>query len=285
MMAAQQNTLAPPAFVKQDGWQGKLTLDFKRSAERTVLAHRRRIGPLAVQRAFYPEGDACHIYLLHPPGGVVGGDRLEVDVSSRSGAHALLTTPGAAKFYRSSGAWAEQRQTLLVENDAVLEWMPQENIAFPGAHARLATRVDLYGNARIVLWEIHCLGRPSNEEAFEHGRFDAALSIYRDDKPLLLDRLRVAPDTRRRRALMAGESVNGTLVLSGADADALERARELLQIGDGHRTGATLIDDLLIVRYLGGSTEQARKAFEQVWAALRDTTLGRPPCRPRIWDT
>jgi urease accessory protein len=267
------------------GWQGRLTLGFEARGSRTVLAHRRRHGPLAVQRPFYPEDGVCHVYLLHPPGGVVGGDRLEVDVECTTGSQALLTTPGATKFYRSSGALATQAQCLVVGAGAVLEWLPQENILFPGARARLQTQVELQHDARLVLWEIHCLGRPTNDEPFDSGMLDSALSIYRDGRPLLLDRLRVNERNRHAPSLLAGQPVSGTLVLSHASDVECHAARALLPTDAGHRTAATLIDDLLVVRYLGASTERARAIFTAVWSAVRQTTLGRPALLPRIWAT
>jgi urease accessory protein len=168
---------------------------------------------------------------------------------------------------------------------ASLEWLPQENILFPGARTRLETRVELQHDARLALWEIHCLGRPTNHEAFDSGMLDSALSIYRDGRPLLLDRLRVNKDNRHVRSILAGLPVTGTLVLSHASDVECDAARALLTTGADHRTAATLIDDLLVVRYLGASTERARALFTAVWSAVRQTTLGRPAHMPRIWAT
>ena len=267
------------------GWQAKLTLGFRVSASRTVLADRRRYGPLGVQRAFYPEGPVCHVYLLHPPGGVVGGDTLTVDVTVDADAHALLTTPGATKFYRSAGSTARQTQRLSVGADAVLEWLPQENIFFPGANVALDTEVHLHGGARLAIWEINCLGRPAIDEAFDTGSLDSRLSIFRDGQPVLFERLRLSPASRRRCAQMAGFPVSGTLVISHAGYAALTAARALLPVDESGHTAATLIDDCLLVRYLGTSTEQARKAFSAVWQSLRSVTMGREASLPRIWAT
>lgn len=267
------------------GWRAGLHLGLRRTGERTVLAERRRYGPLAVQRPFYPEGGICHVYLLHPPGGVVGGDLVDIRIQAGAGAQALMTTPGATKFYRSGGRRAEQRQRLVLQDGATLEWLPQENIFFPGADARLETRVDLHGGARLVLSEVQCLGRPVIGEAFEQGALDSRLDVYRDGKPLLLERLRVRPDNRCRLSLMAGMAVGGTLVMSHAgDAD-VDACRDLLFAGGSDYAGATLIEDLLVVRYLGNSTERAQRLFRDVWRLLRPSTLGRPAVPPRIWAT
>jgi urease accessory protein len=167
------------------GWQARIELGFARRADRTVLAHKRQLGPLAVQRPFYPEGGPCHTYLLHPPGGIVGGDSLEIEALVGVGAHALVTTPGASKLYRSVGASAHQTQCLRVAGGGTLEWLPQETIFFPGAKARMCTRVDLEPNARFIGWELYSLGRPAVGERFASGRADLSFRLSR----LPLDRL------------------------------------------------------------------------------------------------
>lgn len=266
------------------GWHAGIRLGLALRGGRTVLAQRERHGPLSVQRPFYPEGGVCHVYLLHPPGGVVGGDVLDIEVNLESGARALVTTPGATKFYRSDGRPALQSQRLRVAEGAVLEWLPQESICFPGAEARMSTLVELHGSARLAMWDILCLGRPVIDEPFDQGTLDNRLVIERDGVPLLIDRLRVRPDNRDRLSLMAGLPVAGTLVISAAGEEEITACRDLLLAEAGDYAGATLVEDLLIVRYLGGSTERARRMFTRVWQALRPPGIDSPAV-PRIWAT
>ena len=272
-------------YSGSEGWQAGLHLGFRADPRRTVLADRRRHGPLAVQRAFYPEGDICHVYLLHPPGGVVGGDRLDIDVDLGLGAHSLVTTPGATKFYRSAGPRAQLIQTIKLQPGASLEWLPQENIFFPGAEVMLETRVELHSDARLALWEIQCLGRPVIGEGFDRGHIDSRLSVSRDGRPLIRERLRVDTDNRARLSLMAGLAVGGTLMISNAGEEQVDACRELLFAGGTDYAGASLIEDILVVRYLGNSAERARRLFTDVWQRLRTETLGHPPGIPRIWAT
>ena len=227
----------------------------------------------------------CHVYLLHPPGGVVGGDRLAIEAHAAGGSRALITAPGATKFYRSAGETACQSQTLRVESGAVMEWLPQENIFFPGALVELRTRVELQGDGRLALWEIQCLGRPAVEEVFDQGHIDSRMEIYRDGHPLVLERLRIDPASRLQLSSMAGMAVAGTFLISHAGDIELETCREIMAGEGTDRVGATLLEDLLAVRYLGNSTERARRLFMRVWRRIRETTVGRKPCAPRIWST
>jgi urease accessory protein len=265
------------------GWRAELALQYVRRSERTLLKSKRQFGPLTVQRAFYPEGDeVCHSYLLHPPAGIVGGDDLRVKVDVDKGAHALLTTPGATRWYFSRGIYAQVQQIATIADGGTLEWLPQETLIFDGAHARLLTQIHLEGDARFCGWEILGLGRPALAEAFEHGSIDFRLEIYRDGRPVLLERQRTG---RAGLPGLGGNAACATFVATGSDASALEAARTLLSEVPGAICASTLIGDLIIVRGLAGHCEPLTHAFRKLWESLRPSIVGRPASIPRIWRT
>lgn len=271
--------------VECQGWHAQLELGFRKTPVKTILYKRRRQGPLSVQRAFYPENDVCHVYLLHPPGGVVGGDKLDVRLELETGAHALVTTPGATKFYRSASETATQAQLFQVADSAVLEWLPQENIFFPGCQVKNSLNLQLEGNARAAVWEIQCFGRPVIDEAFDTGALDSHWQIYRDNKPLLIERLRVDKNRLKFSAQLNHHAVTGSFIITNVDKSLMNALREKIFSNNVESLALTLIDDLLIVRYLGGSTENAKRYFLQVWFEVRESALGRKAIIPRIWNT
>ncbi len=278
------------------GWQAALALGFERRGARTVLATRRHHGPLTVQRPFYPEGNGiCHTYVLHPPAGIVGGDTLALDVRVESGAHALVTTPSATRWYWSRAVEARVAQHATVAAGATLEWLPQETLLFAGAHARLATRIDLAGDARFCGWEILGLGRPACGEPFSDGRIDFRFELHRDGLPLVLERLRGGADGLPG---MHGHAACATLLATGADQAALAAAREALEAArtfDPAQPGrgapsdtlaaATLIGDVLIARGIAARCEPLIATFTRLWSALRPLVLGHVAVPPRIWHT
>ena len=274
---------------KKLGWKAELNLGFEKGQSKTVLANRTQSGPLTVQRPFYPEGDVCHLYILHPPGGVVGGDELHINVDLAKHASTLITTPGATKFYRNTGKLAHQIQTLKVANGCALEWFPQENIFFDGTHTHLSTRVELEKSARFMGWEINCYGRPASNELFEEGKVMTRLEVYRDGVPLMLDKLLIEDS----QALQSAVSMNnypcfGTFVATQATPELLEKSRlsvaELVN-QDQKQIGITLLDDLLVMRCLGQHAEQVSTTLKAVWSALRPEIIQRSVCLPRIWAT
>lgn len=272
------------APVARPGWRAELSLRFARQNGRTRLVERRHSGPLQVQRPFQA-GGGCQVYILHPPGGVVGGDELHVDVQLDPHSRALLTTPAAGKFYRSAGRPARQTQSLRADTDTLLEWLPQETILYAGARLCSRTRIDLADNARFIGWELYCLGRPAADETFTRGTADLHLELSRDGTPLLLERNRIAGDAPILSAPwgLAGRPVFGTLLCSPVPDGVLDTLQPLMAEHPGF--SITRLDEVLVCRYRGGSTAIGQRLFRHAWSVLRPALNGQPACPPRVWFT
>jgi urease accessory protein len=270
------------------GWRAGLELDYERHGERTVLSRRRHHGPLAVQKALYPEGAAvCQSVVVHPPGGIAGGDRLDISIRVGPDARAQLTTPGAARWYRSAGAAAHQAVTISVGEHGQAEWLPQETIIFDGAVAECDLRVELAENAAWLGWDIFCLGRRAASERFEHGRLRQRVEIFRCGAPLWIERA-ILDASSSWLAAMAGlraRAVFGTL-LAAAERVSDELLFSCRAVRASHgELGVTRLPGLIVARYVGDSTDAARSCFAAIWTLARPALLGRPAVAPRIWNT
>lgn len=272
---------APVADLR--GWQAELELTFARQNQKTLLVKRKQSGPLTVQRPFYPEGNVPHIYLLHPPGGVVAGDELSITLHVTQAAHALVTTPAANKFYRSAGAKAIQKVLLRIEKSGALEWLPQETILYEGTELASSIQLELAHDSRFVGWEILALGRPAAGEGFESGHVDLRWHITLEQQPLLLERLRLDSEAFKARWGLQGASAMGSMLLFPATVDHLAQVRQFM--GTTPDFGVTRIDNLLICRMKDDRSDKIRSYFEQIWRQLRPSCLGCSPCPPRIWAT
>jgi urease accessory protein len=270
-------------------WRGRLSLVLERRGERTVVARREHVGPLVVQRPFHPERDGtCHVYVLHPPGGVVGGDVLELDIDVLPGAAALITTPAATKHYRSAGETAFLHQRLTVRTGAALEWLPQESIAFGGARASNTTEVLLEPGAAFLGWEISCLGRPASRDAFTTGRLEQAFSLTLGGRPLLVDRLLTEGGGSLSRGVWGwgGRTVYGCFLAAGAPPELTRAVREAVPVTEpGELFAVTNAGGVCVCRYLGASSERARACLARAWRTAREVLLGKAACPPRIWAT
>ncbi len=265
------------------GWQARLALGFTRQTGKTVLTTRVHSGPLTVQRPFYPEGDLCHVYLLHPPGGVVAGDRLHIDLSVAQLAQALMTTPAAGKFYRSGGGEARQSVNLKVAENASLEWLPQETIIYQGAQLHSAMNIDLAEHGNFIGWEILAFGRPAAGEGFENGSASLNWRISREGRLVYMERLRLDAEAFQARWGLFGHSACGTLFVYPSNPLHLAAVQEL--IGDEANRGVTLIEGLLICRGLDRRADLLKGFFERVWGLVRGEVVGKEVCAPRIWAT
>ncbi len=269
------------------GWDARLALAFERRGRRTVLARRAHEGPLVVQKALYPEGEGvCQAMIVHPPGGIAGGDRLALDIDVGPGAHAQLTTPGAAKWYRSAGALARSTIRARVAPGATLEWLPQETIVFDSAQATLATRITLEGDATFFGWDVVCLGRICSGERFASGRLCQMLEIVRDSALIWCERTTLDGGSRALQsgAILDGAPVFGTCIAAGAVADGVLASCRSIARSDGS-SAVTRLPDVLVARYRGQSASAARTYFASLWRVLRPVLVGREALPPRIWST
>jgi urease accessory protein len=274
--------------VLPSGWRAQLDLGYRRRGERTVLTTRIHEGPLVVQKSLYPEGDAvCQNIIVHPPGGIVGGDTLAVNVDAGPCTHVQLTTPGAAKCYRSGGAFARQRIRLRAARGAVLEWLPQETILFDASKIELELSIELVDDARFLGWDVVCLGRTAAGERFDHGALRQRLTLNRDGIPVFVERavLNGGAPLLTSPVGLHGNPVFGTfLAAAPAVTQAmLESCRQVSLIaGEG---AVTRLPGVLIARYRGASAAAARHYFVQLWQKLRPALALPAAVPPRIWAT
>ncbi|WP_197038313.1 urease accessory protein UreD [Billgrantia saliphila] len=297
MTAFETSAIAMPVtdsghrFDAERRWAASLELGFVSRQGVTRLVRARHQGPLRVQRTFYPEGSngACHAYLLHPPGGLVSGDSLNISAWVEADAHALLTTPAANKLYRADShgvAWA-QHTRLRVDDGGVLEWLPQETIAFDGSRGEQTTHIELAGEARCLGWEVLALGRPASCLPYISGRIDQRFQLIRDGKPLWLERQPLDPHHPRfsGRWGQGGASVQGTLWAVGLadETGAIEVLRDAITASP--RWAVTVRHGVLLLRYLGHERNEAWELCQQAWACLRPLLAGVPAHPPRIWLT
>jgi urease accessory protein len=220
--------------------------------------------------------------VVHPPGGIAGGDDLRISASVAEGAAALLTTPGAAKWYRSAGPWASQR--VLFDVAGTLEWLPQETIVYNGALARMQAEIRLARDARYLGWEILCLGRTGSGERYETGRSTLTTRLWREDRLVWNERGEVngGSPLLHSAAGFAGRSVCATLVAAAPQIpdEVLARSRGVSSEG-----AVTRLPGVLVARYLGDSSEAAKTYLRRLWAVLRPALIGRDAAEPRIWRT
>jgi len=267
-------------------WQAYLELKLTAGQHKTALLPLKRYGPLSVQRPFYPEQDVCHVYLLHPPSGVVGGDELELQVELEPQAKALFTTPGATKFYLSSGLTAQVKQKLSLQSSAQLEYLPQENIYFPGSLVNAKTTLNVEQESSAIVWEKHCFGRSANNEFYSTGKVITEFEVRCEGKLLFTEKQRIDAAEIKRASGLRHHAAAGTLLVYSdrLNRNLLDVLREVAPLGG--ISGITQpIEKLLVARYMGSSTSDINEYFIKLLELLRPVILQREICRPRIWAT
>ena len=275
-------------------WHAHLQLHYTHDGHSTVALDRHE-GPLRVLQRLYPEGPGiCHHVLVHPPGGIVGGDVLQLDARLAPGSHALITTPGATRFYRSAGAPARQQVQATLAEGTRLEWLPMETIAYSACKVHNLMRFELAPSAEMIGWDLLALGLPAAGQPFERGQFLQQLEL----PGAWLERGRIdAGDARLLDSPLgwAGRRVLATMWFAAGSAlgdqrrDALlDAARQQVaqQAELSSHAGATAPQERVVVlRALAHRVEPAMQLLKQVWAAWRGVAWGLDATAPRLWRT
>ena len=264
-------------------WHASLRLRFANDGGATRLVERAHSGPLRVQKALYPEGAGiCHAIVIHPPGGVVGGDCLSIDAAAGAGAHAFVTTPGAAKWYRANGRVSRQDVHIAAGAGAAFEWMPQETIFFDDAQVVLDHEVELEAGARYIGAEILCFGRRASGETYRSGAVRQRTRVRHAGKLVWWEQGAIDPAAMHSRFGLGGASVCATLIGVGAPlpASLMASMRAIDPL-----LGLSQVKSVFVARYLGDDSEAARRAIVGIWQALRPHLLGCDAPLPRIWNT
>lgn len=275
------------------GWPGRLELNYRRDGDRT-LAHDRHSGPLRVLQSLYPEGQGiCHHVLVHPPGGIVGGDVLHVEATLQAGAHALITTPGATRFYRSAGEAARQSVTARIDDGARLEWLPLETICHSAALAENQLRFEIRPGGEMMGWDLVALGLPASGEAFEAGHYAQRIEL----PGVWLERATIRGDDHRlldsplgfagHRVLATLWFATGTPMPSDRRERLLDTARELASSHALARTAGCNSPhaEVVVLRLLAPRVEPAMQLLSAVWARWREVGWGLGAVAPRVWRT
>ena len=272
--------------------QARLALKFADFDGTTRLVSRDHYGPLLIQKPLYPEGrEVCHAVIIHPPGGVVGGDQLEISAHIGASAHAQITTPGATKWYKTNGHVSHQKIKINVDKNASLEWVPQETIFYNHADVHIDHQVALEEDAIYVGCEILCFGRTAFGETFNQGQIKQRTSIQRDNKLIWLEQIRLQgqSSTMHGPLALAGKTVCATLILTGKilPQPLIDLAREDAEkiANKAGQIGISQLKSIVVARYLGDSSEVARHVMQHVWGLFRPELLGRGSIVPRMWNT
>jgi len=268
--------------------QGAAEISFVRKEGRTRLGELYQHDPLRALFPLPPAGEAMTAALVTTSGGLVGGDEMSVRISVEEGAQALVTAQAAEKVYRSAGADCRIEMELNAGPGSWLEWLPQETIVFEGARFRRRTRIDAAPRARVLAGEILAFGRAAMGEKLTGGLIRDAWELRRDGRLVWADALHMGNDLAGplgHPAGFGGAGACATAVYFAEDAaERLDLARKLLgEAVEGLRAAATVVNGVLVARWIAGETRVLRRAFEIFWAGFRHGVAGLPAALPRLW--
>lgn len=272
-----------------EGWKGFLSFTFVNNGKRTVVKDKKHFGPLVLQRPYYQELDRPSVLVIHPPGGIAGGDDLELNVRLKESAKALVSTPAATKFYRSNNRKAKQIQTIEMDAQTELEWLPQETLFFDESISENTLKFNLSSSeAKLIAWDIIGLGRPARGEGFDSGALVQSLELTIDNRLVFVDRLRVDALTNliQSQAGLNGFLLSATALFYDLDVNKMQTIKELLQAEKWDaQVGVSQMENLVVLRVLGQELDAVKDTLYRSWEIVRPVVMGVPVIKPRIWNT
>ena len=283
-----------------DTWQASIKLEFRKDKVKTLMVRNLHYGPLVVQKPFYPE-IACHVYLLHPPGGVASCDHLSVEAKANEHSQVLITTPGATKFYKGENSYSLFEQNFYVEKDASLEYLPAQNIFYKGTHTKVKTTFYLKDNSRFAFRDVSKCGMKDEVRPFENSSLFNTVIVVENGKEKLIETSFIdGQDDLEALSGNYGCVYTGTYITNKVCEETLDKIRAILDSYKENRAfeysqrdapifrffaAAGVVDNYTVVRFLSSQNEAIEKAIVDIWKLTRLETLGLKPCLPRIWST
>ena len=276
-------------------WNARLDLHYSRE-NITSQVKFEHVGPLRILRSLYPEGPGiCHNVLIHPPSGLVAGDSLDINIDARDNAHALITTPGATRFYKSTSDWATQTVDVQLRDSSKLEWLPLETLAYNGCRARNTCKFDLKDQSELIAWDITALGMPSANLPFQTGLIEQHFEL----KDHWLDKGRIRAEDLNLLNSPLGLNAKkclSTLVFASATQKNQEQINQLLELARGvllsEQEGMQTVQagvtspnpNIVVVRMLSDLVEPSMQLMRGIWLSWRSNVWGLESVMPRIWS-
>jgi len=278
----------PPTLISKVEVEGGARVRFGIDQDKTVLKDLYQSDPVRVLFPDNPPGELMIGVLTTTSGGLVGGDKIRIDIEADRHTASMIMAQAAEKIYRSTGEDCLIDISISADNGSWFEWLPQETILHQGARLRRTTRLNLVGDARVLAGEFLVFGRHAMGETLSEGLVRDCWSVCKDERALWSDAFNMEGDLSgiiNHPAGLGGARGMANVVYAGPDAcERLEMARSFLPTQTNIRTGATVVNDVLLVRWLGSDVFLLRKAFATFWMRFRNQVGQQPEKLPRLWD-
>lgn len=278
------------------GKVAELRLGFQRRGERTILADLYRRAPLIVHKAIYWDEQMpampC-VFIISNAGAILQGDRNTVAIKVEEGAQAHITTQSATKIHEMDANYAAQDQTIVLQKDAYLEYLPDPMI--PHKHTRFLSRTDVVmdPSATLLYSEILMAGRKyhGEGEVFLYDLFSSLIRAQRPDgSPLFTEKFVVRPHEQsvQQVGVMGNYDVFGNVVLLTPKNNAdriFEQVPAVFNEEEGWAAGASRLpnDAGLIYKVVATETATAKAKVRDFWAVVRPEIVGAAIPRQFAW--
>ena len=222
---------------------------------------------------------AAHGIFINTSGGLTSGDRLETNLVLANNVDFTFSTQGCERIYRSaSHSSAEVQNRTCVQDEAVLNWLPQETIFYDGACLNRQAVFDIASSSSALIVESLLFGRLAMGERYLFGHLNDQITLRMDNETIFKDVTNLDGDISaqlERPAIMAGARATAlVLYCSNYARRKLGHVRELLNA----TSGASLVQEQLIVgRLIANTGKDLRQMLAPIIRELASNDV------PKTW--
>lgn len=236
---------------------GRLYIRAELRNNRTVISDSYFTPPFKIAKPFY-RGEFCEIMIMQASAGILDGDRHEIEIDIKSGAHVMVTGQSYTKLFKMDSVGARQNVVIRVESGAELLYMPCPVIPFAGSKFIGRNEIYLKPGAKFVIRDIFASGRIAMNESFEFTSYRSRTEVRENERIIFCDNTRLIPSEMPLKDIgfFEGKTHMGTVYFYGYDRQCFDAVPRDL--------GVTSARGGILVRGLSYSADMLEKQFETV---------------------
>lgn len=259
--------------------KGLARIELARIGSKTAISRLRTRAPLLVQKALYPDSDLpgmAHVYLMSSAGGILQGDRMEIDIVAWNGTASRVTTQAATKIYKMDRGYAAQSVTISAHDASYIEFLPYQIIPFKSSRFYQQVDVQLERKATVVYSETISAGRTASGENFD---FDICFlkMAARDSKGKVLfaDAAKLEPGKDELARLFGGKTIWSMIYVVTPDFESVNRQVSAAIKDYSMLAGCSILPHEcgLLIRMLDDSIDKIRRLTDTVAGIARSHAL------------
>lgn len=262
------------------GERGIAQVELALAGSKTVISRLRTKAPLLVQKALYPDSSIpgmAHVYLMSSAGGILQGDRMDINITAKHGTASRITTQAATKIYKMDRGYATQDIAIATEDASYVEFIPYQLIPFKSSRFCQNVSIQAAQGSTVLYSETVSAGRTASGEAFNFDICFLRMNAYdKNGKMLFSDAAKLEPASSKEfERLFGGKTLWSMIYIITPDHERIDQQVNAAIKDHSMLAGCSILPHEcgLIVRMLDDSIDKVRHLTESISSIARSHAL------------